>query len=362
MKLTRALYLGHLWLGLAAGAVLLVVALSGAVLTFAPEMRVVAYRQVVEPRAGPFAPVTVFRDSLREAFPEGDFRTITFRGRERTVEVLLFAPGTHYLAQLDPVTAELIHLQDMNQGFIQAVLRLHRNLLIKKPGQQVVHWATFIFFGLVVSGIVMKQGRKRWRGLVGWHVLVGYYGSVVALASIGTGLYWGFSPVKNSVKWLAGETSQTEEKAESVVPAGMVPPKGTAGSWGAMEILAIDFRNRYPDQWVRVNAPHQPTDPIQVSIIQPPGGETIPDLWFFDRYSGEEIAGESSRKHATDAGRFKVVNQWMYEIHFGTWGGWLGRTMMGLSALAVASLVVSGWILYFRRKFRRRTAGMPGRS
>ena len=362
MKLGRALYLGHQWLGLAAGAVLLVVALSGAVLTFAPEMRVVAYRQVVEPSEGPVAPVAAFRDTLREAFPQGDFRTITFRGRERAVEVLLFAPGTHYLAQLDPVTAELIHLQDMNQGFIQSVLRLHRNLMIKKPGQQVVHWATLIFFGLVVSGIVMKHGRKRRRGLAGWHVLVGYYGSVVALASIGTGLYWGFSPVKNTVKWLIGEPSQVEEKAESVLPAGMAPPKGTAGSWGGMETLAIDFRNRYPEQWVRVNAPHKPTDPIQVSVIKPPGGEVIPDLWFFDRYSGQEIAGEQSRKLAADAGRFKVVNQWMYEIHFGTWGGWLGRTLMGLSALTVASLVVSGWILFFRRSLRRRSAAVPESS
>ena len=95
MKLGRALYLGHQWLGIAAGAVLLVVALSGAALTFAPEMRVVAYRQVVEPREGQVAPVAAFRDTLREAFPQGDFRTITFRGRQRAVEVLLFAPGGH---------------------------------------------------------------------------------------------------------------------------------------------------------------------------------------------------------------------------------------------------------------------------
>jgi uncharacterized iron-regulated membrane protein len=353
MKPGLALFLFHQWLGLVSGVILLVVALTGVVLAFAPEMREGAYRQTVDSQDTAWAGVEAFRDTLFATFPEGDFRTITFRGRERTAEVLLFTPGTHHLAQLDPYTAELIHRQDMNEGFIQSVLRLHRNLLIKKPGQQVVHWATLIFFGLVVSGAVMKRGRNRWRGLKGWHVLVGYYGSIVALASIGTGLYWGFAPIKDAVKGLTGETARHYEQAESVLPADVTQPKRGAGGWRVMETLATGFRVRYPDQWVRVSAPHRPNDPVQVSIIAPPGGEGIPDQRYFDRYTGEEIQGNFEHELAADASRFQVVNRWAYAVHFGTWGGWAGRILMALSALAVASVVVSGWGMFFRRKIGR---------
>jgi uncharacterized iron-regulated membrane protein len=281
MKWSRALYLGHQWLGLAAGAVLLVVAFSGAILAVAPELSVWAYHQNVEAQQGEFAPVAAFRDTLAGEFPKGDFRTIHFRGRERTVEVLLFAPGTYYLAQLNPYSGELVHLQNMKRGFIQRVLGLHRNLLLENPGRQVVHWSTLIFFGLVVSGVVMKRGRKRWQGLARWHVLVGYYGSVVALASIGTGLYWGFSPVKGSVKWLIGETARIYETPESVLPAGLAAPTQGAGAWAVVDDLLINFRQRFPDQWVRLSVPHKLEDPIRVAVIKPPGGEVPADLRFF---------------------------------------------------------------------------------
>ena len=350
MKWGRALYRGHQLLGVAAGAVLLVVALSGAILSVAPEVRVWAYPQNVEAESGEFASVAVFRDTLEREFPEGDFRTINFRGRERTVEVLLYAPGTHYLAQLNPYSAELVHLQNMKRGFIQRVLGLHRNLLLADPGRQIVHWATLVFFGLVVSGVVMKRGRKRWQGLAGWHVLVGYYGSVVALASIGTGLYWGFSPVKGAVKWLTGETTRQYELPESVLPEGIEAPLSGAGSWQTVERLAVDFRERFPDRWVRLSVPHKSNDPVRLAVIEPPGGEVAADLRYFDRYSGNELEGSFEHQLAEEANAFQVINQWVYAIHFGTWGGWLGRGMMGLSTLAVASVVVTGWWLFLLRK------------
>lgn len=354
MRWARTLYLGHQWLGMAAGGVLLVVALSGAILTVAPEVRKWAYRQNVAAEAGEFASVAAFRDTLQREFPEGDFRTINFRGRERTVEVLLFAPGTYYLAQLNPYSAELVHLQNMKQGFMQRVLGLHRNLLWEDPGRQIVHWATLIFFGLLVSGIVMKRGRKRWQGLAGWHVLVGYYGSVVALASIGTGLYWGFSPIKETVKWFTGETTRHYELPESVLPEGLETPKRGPGAWEMVDRLAVGFRQRFPEQWVRVSVPHLEQDPVRVAVIQPPGGEVPADLRYFDRYTGEELEGRFEHKLAEEANVFQVINRWVYAIHFGTWGGWWGRGMMGLSALAVASLVVSGWGVFWRRWRGRR--------
>jgi uncharacterized iron-regulated membrane protein len=354
-RLGQIVFTVHQWLGLAAGLVLVVVALSGAILTFAPEIRVWAYHQTVVPEEREFAEVTAFRDTLSREFPAGDFRTITFRGRARAVEVLLFAPGTFYLAQLNPYSAELIHLQNMGTGFIQRVLGLHRNLLLKNPGRQVVHWATLIFGGLVLSGIALRSGRQRWRGLAGWHVLVGYYGSVLAIGSIVTGLYWGFGGVNDGVKWVTGEAEQRYDEPKSVVALPALGGRGPA--WPLMQNLATAFRQDWPDRWIRVSLPHRPEEPIRVAVISPQHTEGGVDVHYFDRYTGVRLEGKFERAMAAELSLFQQVNLWVYRIHFGEWGGYAGRLLTGLSSLAVTTLPITGFWLFARRWWRRKRIG-----
>ena len=121
--------------------------------------------------------------------------------------------------------------------------------------------------------------------------------------------------------------------------------------------LAREFRQRFPEKWVRLSVPHRLKDPIRVAVIEPPGGEVLADLRYIDRYSGEELKGDFERSLASEASAFQIINHWVYDIHFGTWGGWWGRGLMGLSALAVATVALTGLAMFLRRRIGRRGRG-----
>lgn len=106
----------HLILGLGTGLLFFVIALSGAIYTWEPEFSRLAYHQAVEAQDKPLVAVSDLRHSLEKTFPEGDFQTSLYCDPESSIEVLFYVRGTYYLAQLNPYSAELIHLQDMNKG------------------------------------------------------------------------------------------------------------------------------------------------------------------------------------------------------------------------------------------------------
>ena len=99
----------HRWLGLIVGIPFFLIAVSGAIYTWEPELRVITMQQRVEPRDAPLATATALRDAARAAVEKGDLRTLLWRGRDRTVEALIYVPGTSFNVQLDPYDARVVH-------------------------------------------------------------------------------------------------------------------------------------------------------------------------------------------------------------------------------------------------------------
>jgi len=349
----------HRWLGLAVGVPFCLIALSGAIYCWEPELRAVVQQQRVPERDLPLASVTELRDAVQAALPQGDLRTLLWRESGWAVEALVYAPGTYFHVQLDPYDATVVHVQDMKVGWVNRLRDLHRTLLLGEPGRRIGHAVVTIYFGLILTGVIL---RRPWRrnatalarkgGWFTWHLRLGYHGSVVALLSVMTGLYWAHDFIEHGFKAATGELTQPVPPPQSVVPAEGAP---RPAAWPLLQDLAVTMRAEHPAANVRVSVPHGDRTPITVSIIQRDHRVVTTVVRQFDRYTGEPIVRPTDASNGDSRSRFNRASGWVYDIHFGTWLGFPGRLMMCVSALLAASLPVSGVVMWWRGRSGKRS-------
>ena len=75
------------------------------------------------------------------------------------------------------------------------------------------------------------------------------------------------------------------------------------------------------------------------------------DTYIFDKETGEIKEVELYQ----DLKKDKTIRGWIYSVHIGAWGGLTTRILAFLSALFGASLPLTGYYLFFKRKFKKRT-------
>ncbi|SHM52307.1 Uncharacterized iron-regulated membrane protein [Cyclobacterium lianum] len=361
MSIRKLLAKIHLFLGLGTGLLFTVIALSGAVYTWEPELSRIAYQQEVKAMDLPFVSISEIRSTLQKHFPEGDFRTALYRDPESSIEVLLYVPGTYYHAQINPYTAELIHLQDMNKGWLNYTKKLHRNLLLGNVGREIVHWVTLLALPLLISGLVIwwpgrgwprkSSFRIKWSGPPrktnrDLHTNLGFYATWVLIFALITGIYWGFGAVRETIKQLSGEKNMSWEVPHSI------PPE--TGQFAVNDVvlnrLIADYHSNFSESEVRIGIPHAKDDPVQISVIAPKKGINAIDHYYHDQYSGEGIAGDFQYGLARNRSSFERINGMVYDIHFGTILGLPGRILVFLASMIAASLPITGFFIWTGRK------------
>lgn len=354
----------HLWIGLAIGILFFVIALSGALYTWEPEMSAIAYKQHVEPKNEPVVPVSTLKATLDREFPEGDFRTALFRDKASAIQVLLYGQGTYYHAYLDPYTGALIHLQDMQKGWINYLKFLHRNLMLGDVGREIVHWVTLLFLVMMITGLVIwwpvnRRGRKQ-RLTIKWnaspkklnydlHSVLGFYATWISVFSVTTGLFWGFEIVRDSLKTVTGETEITYE----IPVSDSLKVSEARNQFVLVDSLAIALRTQYPAKMVRISNPHQKTDPIRVVLIDPGSLVYNTDHYYFDRYTGEQLTGNFENGLHAEASTFHTLHGLVYDIHFGTILGFPGRLLVFLTSLVTALLPITGFLVWWNKKKKK---------
>nr|WKN39790.1 PepSY-associated TM helix domain-containing protein [Tunicatimonas sp. TK19036] len=361
MKFKKLVGKIHLWIGLMVGLPFFVIALSGALYTWAPEMAAFLYQQKVEPQKQDFVSVSDLKATLDREFPQGDFRTAFYRDETSAIEVLLFGQGTYYHAQFNPYTAALIHVQDMNKGGLNYLKFLHRNLMLGKIGQQIVHWITLLFLIMMITGLIIwwpagKLGRKQ-RFTIKWgaspkrltydlHNVLGFYATWISIFSVITGLFWGFEIVDNTLRATTGENEMQYD-----IPASDTLNLQTAtDQFVLMDSLVKEYRERYPSKFIRISNPHKKTDPINVVVIEPNLITYNTNHYYFNRYTGEPISGNFEYGLHAEASLFHTLHGLVYDIHFGTILGFPGRLLVFFASLIAASLPITGLLIYLNKK------------
>ncbi|MEO9891385.1 PepSY-associated TM helix domain-containing protein [Aurantibacter sp.] len=357
----KILHKVHLYLGLAIGCIFFIIAFSGAIYTWEPEIATIIYKQKVKPKNTSFVKVSTLKANMVKELPNGDFRGVLFQGRAKTANVLLYVPGTYYYAYMDPYSGQLIHLQDMKKGWLNILKMLHRNLLLGDVGKQIVHWVTLLALIMVLSGIVLwwpnKKFKRKNHFTIKWasrsvklnydlHNVLGFYASWIGVLVILTGVFWGFKSFRNVIK----STVTKKEIAYALPKSDTTVNFGTHNIQIMVDSLANNFLSNKPDTFMRISFPHKATDPIVMTMPDVLNRVHRTNNYYFDQYTGKLIQGKFENGLYNESSAFKTINGLTYDIHLGNLGGFFGRLIVCLTSLVMASLPITGFIIWFSKR------------
>ncbi len=255
------------------------------------------------------------------------------------------------------------------------VARLHGSLLLGTPGSLIVETAASWAILLILSGLYLwwprgrgaagviwprldRGGRVIWRDL---HAVTGFWVAGLALVTLASGLPWtdgwatAFRLVRTELGWVKAPQDwrggiDLHAAHDHAAMAGMTPQAAPAGRMTLSDIVA------------RAQAEHMPFP----AIISPPGaparfGAPNGAFWRltseaqnrplirsvrYDATSGAVIDRKGfADKHVVD----RVIN---YGIawHEGQLFGWINQLIGILTALMLILLVVSGTIMWWRKR------------
>lgn len=255
-------------------------------------------------------------------------------------------------------------------AFFTVMYRLHRFLLQSRPqgdgifwGKRIVGISTIIFVFIIITGIVVwvpRRGRSwgnRFKISVkhGWHrlwydlhVAGGIYVALLLLVMALTGLTWAFPWYRTAFYGIfapeRNELSTTENN-----------PLNIAANEPTDTTILTQFA-----VWQRVyDAVKQRSNYVEVSIssdevrarISDCGNRRASDYYEFDTATGAINSVELYKNTSNNS----KLRGWVYSLHTGSWGGFWVRLIYFIAAMFGATLPLTGYYLWIRRIFLRKT-------
>ena len=361
--LRKSIFWLHLAVGLLAGAVVLVMSVTGVLMAFE--------RQITEAADG-------FHLAGTAALgPEELLEKLRTRGTSPTAIIFERDPSKPVTYQLgkdktafaDPYTGESLGSGNtVVRGFFKSVLTWHRWLgregAAQATGKAVIGIGNLLFLFLVVSGIflwfpkkwtrprlkavILFQKRLKGRGR-DWnlHNVFGFWAAIPLLVIVATGTVISHPWANDLVFRLTGDSPP--RRGEKRKPQRAAPlPASLAGLDAALSVV----KNTNPDwQSIQLQLPFEKSATFAVADSHRGRPDKRRQLTV-DLTTSTVVKSEG-----LDAlGPGRQARTWIRWIHTGEAGGIPGQTIAGLAAAASAVLVWTGFALSWRRFFTRRTA------
>ncbi|MBX3741397.1 MAG: PepSY domain-containing protein [Akkermansiaceae bacterium] len=403
----------HLATGLAAGLIILILGLTGVIMSFE--------RQILEANHG--VKVTKATPEQVVAGPEkilGNHAGTSpaasgvtyYRDPEMPASVQF---GRGKSAYADPYTGESLGEGNANlKGFFAWVLRLHRWLTLqgdsREIGGNITKAANLVFLFLVISGLYLwfpkRLSRTAFRAVAtlqfrlkgrardwNWHNTFGFWACVPLFFIVITGLVMSYSWANNLIYTAVGETPPPPRGAGGPPAAGGAPREGgeRRGPRGGDGGMAREGRAEggmagrgggrggdgpghshdhggAPVSLAGLDAGFEKVKAAspgwRTIIVTLPKGTTAdysvsyshrgrPDLrrtLTVDLTSGEIVKNEGFGAQTTGR-KIRTFARW---VHTGEALGWFGQLLMGVASLAAVILVWTGFALSWRRFFKKR--------
>lgn len=361
----------HLWLGLPSGLLVFVIAITGCLYAFQSEIQDLTQPfRFVETENRSFAQPSLLENNARHALPEKQLHSIRYGARDRAAEAIFYHynPTYYYTVYLNPYTGEVLKINDNEKGFFRFILKGHSYLwLPPKIGQPMVASATLVFLIIVITGLFLwwPKNRKvarqrfwfRWKKGERWpkinfdlHNIVGFYTLIFGLIFAVTGLVWGFQWFAQSYYKVAGGKKSLQYQA--VVSKSDTSPVET-DSVKAIDKVWLKLLDEYQDAAsFELHPPETDSSAIAVNVGLQEGTYWKTDYRYFDQYSLKEIEVDNLYGKLQNAGFADKLMRMNYDIHTGSVLGLPGKIFAFLISLMIASLPVTGTIIWWKRRRR----------
>ena len=393
----------HLWLSVPFGILITLICFSGAALVFEKEVMELCHRELYFVKKVEAAPLPMEQLMTKVAATLPDSISVTgvniSSDPERTYQITLSKPRRASM-YVDQYTGEIMGKYE-RAPFFNFMFRMHRWLLdsMKQDGgifwgKMIVGTSTLMFVFVLISGIVVWWPRTRkalknslkivankgWRRF--WydlHVAGGMYALVFLLAMALTGLTWSFQwyrtgfyktfgvevqPSMGHGNAAANATAKGSKREES--PEGRSGRPGNRGEkpeGRGEHSESRERRKRSPyANWQQIYEQLAEANPDYKLISVSDGSASVAlprfgnqrgtDRYKFNPRNGE-IIETTLYKDLDNSGK---IRGWIYSVHVGSWGGMLTRILTFIAALIGASLPLTGYYLWLRKKIRRKPA------
>ena len=374
MSLRRAIFWIHLAVGVTGAIMILMMAVTGVILTYEAQLDRWALRDYRADPAPDIAPLGTDELIARVVGkqPAGLVASVTLERDPREPAVVDLDDGATLYA--DRFTGE--PLGDGNtrtRRFLRSVMYWHRWFALEGEyrivGRTIMATANVGFLFLLVSGVYLwwpSTGRRAaWRqalwfrrGLGGrardfnWHNVIGFWSAVPLAVIVFSGATISYQWAADLVHRLAGDTPpfQTSPRSfESVAQnEPSVTPDPAAPSVALQALVASAITETPGWRTITISVPPSIRDPVVVAVDRGTGRQPSKseDL-LFDRATGE-LVGRGG--YPTFSRGFKV-RRWLRFAHTGEVYGVVGQSIAGVVSLGVAVMVWTGLAMSWRRFF-----------
>lgn len=265
----RTLWRWHFYAGLFVMPFLLVLAITGTLYCFQPQIEPLLYRQqmIVAPQAVPRLPDNALLAKARAALPPDSVATtavITHDPLRSAEFVFRLADGSRQSVYLNPYSGDVLGTLSVEHRLMQVDRMLHRKLLLGKPGELLMELAACWTLVMIGTGVALwwprgkttvraallprlaLKGRPLWKSL---HAVIGIWLALGALAFVLTGLPW------------TGSWGQQFKAFATATNLGAPP-----GAWGSLPLRSV-VPGTHTDQDAQASAPIMPAKHVNLDSM-----------------------------------------------------------------------------------------------
>lgn len=365
----------HLWFGLLSGIVVFIVCVTGCMYVFKDEITSLTqpWRFVV-PQEKEFLPPSQILAVADSVVGDAAATAITYGEKSDAVWVDYYQPevgmSTVYMNPYDGQVLKTVvqHADDFD--FFRFVLNGHRTLWLPRAvGSPIVGYSVLIFLITLITGIVLWWP-KHWtrKALVrrlsftiprpfsfsrlnfNLHNVVGFYAALLLIVLCFTGLIFSLSWFSKAVYSVTSGGRELKPYVQPVSNTLRLSNRVT----DPLDCLYDQLHKEESSAKTFYFAlPGQPDGVFRVSVVHKRGSYYHTDNLFFDQYTLAPLqgAGPYAGKYTevSFADRFRRMN---LDIHDGRIWGLPGKILMFLASLVGASLPITGFVIYYRKRFK----------
>lgn len=357
----------HLWLGIASGIIVVIMAITGCILVFEQEIKSLTspYLNVEVQSREKLLPPSQIYTAVQKALPNKEIHGVWYNGLGKSVKVDIESDSLIYV---NPYNGKITGMVD-HEDFFHIIDEGHRHLwLDEEIGSQITAWATVIFFFLLISGLILWFPKKwnkttfnssfkiKWKAKfkrVNYdiHNVLGFYSIVLAALIAFTGLIMSFHWFRESTYWISGGWADEKEKKEQVIQKGTtsIPKMDMLASadfiWKKVR-TEIAQKNK---EAVIIHFPDKPNEDFYACTDMHNG------VWrdlYFDSQTLELLP--KSQQYVSDEQFSKWLMRSNFSLHVGAIGGLSTKIIYFVASLICASLPITGFIIWYNRKWGKK--------
>ncbi len=362
----------HLYLGLAAGLILMVTCFTGAVLVYEKDLQQAIYpeRYFIKESGEILSPDSLI-NLVAQQKPDAKINSIKlYSAAEKTAEVSINIPakkslqgkgkdtGERLTAFVNPYTGEVVEYYNYRESFFYFMMDLHRWMLAGDAGKMVVGIATLLFLVILITGIILWWPRNRailkqrikFKTDAGfkrlnhdYHIVLGFYSALFLFVLAFTGLAWSFKWFNNGIYYVTGSSM---EKPKPLLSKPIGNSKTTL-AYALQQVSSLEKQAVF----YNISLPKDSAESISINVLAANAAhESASDNYTVDTYSGTILA---ITKFA-DKNLGARVRSTFKPVHTASIFGWPSKLIGFLVCLLGTFFPASGIIMWWNRTRKKR--------